>query len=194
MKRLLLILIFTFSFQTLTKADDIRDFEIEGISIGDSALDYFSNEFINQEKKFVYQNKKYFGLYKELSNSKYEALQVTANSDNIIHNFSGKIYYDNNISECYILMDSIAKDLNNMFPKANTRRQTKSHRADPTGKSTIKDISYFFDNGDAIQISCTDWSKYKHLITGEIKNSMDELKISIYSSTFIYFLNNQNYK
>ena len=42
MKRLLLILILTFSFQSLTKADDIRDFEIEGMSIGDSLLDYFS--------------------------------------------------------------------------------------------------------------------------------------------------------
>jgi len=41
MKRLLLILILTFSYQTLTKADDISDFEIEGMSIGDSALDYF---------------------------------------------------------------------------------------------------------------------------------------------------------
>ena len=40
MKRLLLILILTFSFQTLTKADEIRDFEIEGISIGDSLLDF----------------------------------------------------------------------------------------------------------------------------------------------------------
>ena len=47
MKRLLLILILTFSFQNLTKADDIRDFEIEGISIGDSLLDYFSQEEIN---------------------------------------------------------------------------------------------------------------------------------------------------
>ena len=36
MKRLLIILILTLSFQTLTKADDIRDFEIEGMSIGDS--------------------------------------------------------------------------------------------------------------------------------------------------------------
>jgi len=42
MKRLLLILILIFSFQSLTKADDIRDFEIEGISVGDSLLDYFS--------------------------------------------------------------------------------------------------------------------------------------------------------
>ena len=42
MKRLLLIFILTFSFQSWTKADDIRDFEIEGISVGDSALDYFT--------------------------------------------------------------------------------------------------------------------------------------------------------
>ena len=50
MKRLLLIIILTLSFQSWTKADDIRDFQIEGMSIGDSALDYFSiNDII---KKF----------------------------------------------------------------------------------------------------------------------------------------------
>ena len=49
MKRLLLILILTFSFQTLTKADDMSEFEIEGISIGDSALDFFSKEDIELE-------------------------------------------------------------------------------------------------------------------------------------------------
>ena len=41
MKRLLLILILTLSFQSLSKADDIRDFEIEGMSIGDSLLESF---------------------------------------------------------------------------------------------------------------------------------------------------------
>ena len=35
-----------FSFQSWTKADDIRDFEIEGMSIGDSLLDYYSKEEI----------------------------------------------------------------------------------------------------------------------------------------------------
>ena len=47
MKRLLLILILTLNFQTLTKADDIRDFQIEGMSIGDSLLDYFSKKEID---------------------------------------------------------------------------------------------------------------------------------------------------
>ena len=40
--RLLLIIIFILSLQTFTKADDIRDFEMEGISIGDSLLDFYS--------------------------------------------------------------------------------------------------------------------------------------------------------
>ena len=48
MKRLLLILILTLSFQSWTKADDIRDFQIEGMSIGDSALDFFSEEEIKK--------------------------------------------------------------------------------------------------------------------------------------------------
>ena len=41
MRNFLLIFILTFSFQSLSKADDIRDFEIEGISIGNSLLDHF---------------------------------------------------------------------------------------------------------------------------------------------------------
>ena len=35
-----------FSFSAPTFADDIRDFQIEGMSIGDSLLDYFSEEKI----------------------------------------------------------------------------------------------------------------------------------------------------
>ena len=47
MKRLytFLFLIF-FSFQTSSLADDIRDFQIEGMSVGDSLLDYMSEEEI----------------------------------------------------------------------------------------------------------------------------------------------------
>ena len=60
MKRLLLILILTFSFQTWTKADDIIDFQIEGMSVGDSLLNYMSeNEIKNKSTDtFYYKNKK----------------------------------------------------------------------------------------------------------------------------------------
>ena len=42
MKIHLIAFILILSFQSLTKADDISDFEIEGISIGDSLLNFFN--------------------------------------------------------------------------------------------------------------------------------------------------------
>ena len=36
-----------FSFSAPSFADDIRDFQIEGMSVGDSLLDYFNEEEIN---------------------------------------------------------------------------------------------------------------------------------------------------
>ena len=41
MRIFIAVLVLIFSFQTLTKADDIRDFEIEGMCIGDSLLDFY---------------------------------------------------------------------------------------------------------------------------------------------------------
>ena len=44
---IILFLVLVFNLQSWAKADDIKDFEIEGISIGDSLLEYFNrNEFL----------------------------------------------------------------------------------------------------------------------------------------------------
>ena len=51
MKRLLLIFIFTLSFQSLTKADDVHDFEIYGLSVGDSLLKFKSKSIIEKKEK-----------------------------------------------------------------------------------------------------------------------------------------------
>ena len=65
MRFIILIFIIIFSFLSLSKADDIRDFEIEGLSIGDSALKYFSEKDIkNSKQKNQYPNDAYilYGL------------------------------------------------------------------------------------------------------------------------------------
>ena len=49
-KRFLIILVLIFNLPNLSIADDIRDFQIEGMSLGDSLLDYFSEEEIKIEK------------------------------------------------------------------------------------------------------------------------------------------------
>ena len=50
MKKLLGILVLGLFLITPSQADDIRDFQIEGISVGDSLLDYFSLSEINKNK------------------------------------------------------------------------------------------------------------------------------------------------
>jgi len=81
MKRLLLVLILTFSFQILAKADDIRDFQIEGISIGDSLLDFVTNEYMDNVKPFFYPKSKKFIEYAVTKVLLiYDMIQVTVKS------------------------------------------------------------------------------------------------------------------
>ena len=47
MRIFLSVLILIFSLQSWSKADDISDFEIEGMSIGDSVLKYYSKKELN---------------------------------------------------------------------------------------------------------------------------------------------------
>ena len=54
----IILTLFIFSFSSSVFANNISDFQIEGMSIGDSLLDYFSEEKIKLE--FPYK-KKTFG-------------------------------------------------------------------------------------------------------------------------------------
>ena len=59
----IIIFLFNFSSQSWTKADDIREFEIEGLGIGDSLLDFYDDSLLMSIDRFYYPNsKKYFGL------------------------------------------------------------------------------------------------------------------------------------
>ena len=49
-----------FSFQTPSWADDITDFQVEGMSVGDSLLDYFGEEKIIKSKRRVFEHKSFY--------------------------------------------------------------------------------------------------------------------------------------
>ena len=71
MKVFLSILIIIFSLQSWAKSDDIKEFSIEGYSIGESLLDYFNDDQINKFKyPIVRGGKKYYEYHKVDSNSK----------------------------------------------------------------------------------------------------------------------------
>ena len=66
MRILLTILILIFGTQSLTKADDIKEFEIEGFSVGESLLKYLMKkkikEKINDKTSFHYPNSKFVSI------------------------------------------------------------------------------------------------------------------------------------
>ena len=89
------ILILIFSLQSWSWADDIRDFEIEGMSIGDSALDYYSEEEILNNKVNWYKKDDFYAVVIEVNNSNYQAIQMHFKKNDksfIIQSVGGMIF------------------------------------------------------------------------------------------------------
>ena len=190
MKRLLLIIILTLSFHTLTKANDIKDFEIAGMSIGDSLLDHFSkNEILSALKKqplngYIYPSKKYRSA-RFFSNKfgNYEQVIVSFRDKDkqfIIEHIMGVIDYKNNFSKCFIKINSVENAIDDFKSDFSKNKGTYYHSSDPTGKSKITQVGYEFANGPIILASCADWSKET--------NITDALRVEIQSKNFRKFV------
>ena len=191
MKRLLLILILTFNFQALTKADDIRDFEIEGMSIGGSLLDYMTKKEIKKNiRNYVPSTSKYY--ITSLSNLKnYDSLDIYLKRKDkryIIKSVIGFVFLD--FKKCKIKIKKVSKEIDQLF--VNTEKVDVGiveHEYDKTGNSKEYQIAYLFNkdyDDDHIRIQCTDWSSK---ITKE-KNWGDSFNIGSYSKEILKWINN----
>ena len=95
MKKFLVILILILTFQTPSQADDIRDFQIEGMSIGDNLFDYITKEELKNKKKAYYKNKKYIAIliYKPTFET-YEMVQIVyKNIDKKIRHLTSRKFF-----------------------------------------------------------------------------------------------------
>ena len=190
MKRLLLILILTFSFQTLSKADDISDFEIEGMSIGDSALDFFSEAKIKSSKRNYYRNNDFSVSEININGELYKTIHIsykTGDDKYLMKGISATILYQYNIKDCYEKKDEITKEISSVFDKIKPIDGGKvKHQQDKSGKSTLSNVLFHFESGDLIMVSCYDWSKKM--------NYIDHLRISFRTKNFKNFINYKAYK
>ena len=191
MKKILLILIITFSLQSWTKADDIRDFEIEGMSIGYSLLDNFIEREIKENIEDYYDNskiKKFYAveIYKHKKFEVYDSVQFslkTNDKDYIIYHIVGIVFYENNINRCYKKQKEVVKELTFLFKNAIKLEDNIKHSADDTGKSKIKEVNFWFKSGDVAAADCYDWSD-------EI-GWVDHLRVGMLSDEFNTWLNEE---
>ena len=161
MKKLITILILTFIFQSYSSADEIRDFQIEGMSLYDSALDYFSKSKIKNSVEDYYEDKKY--TTSTITSSKfeiYQQVQITYKSNDnnfVLIDINGII--DKNYQDCLKEIEIIAKDFEKMFPNSKkSDLYTFSHWQDKSGESKVSDMLWTFSNGDLIILACYNWN------------------------------------
>ena len=193
MRIFLSILILIFSLQASIKADDIIDFEIEGMSIGDSALNFFSKKEIDEATIVNYDDNKFFD--KEFINhesfSTYDGVQLSfKRNDNgfIIYAIAGFNLYTENVGECFNEVDNVANEISSLFKNIKGEPVYKDHEGDPTGNSKVKSIDYWLKSG-VISIECWDWSEEITKQNGWI----DNFGISIFTNEHVKWLNDKAY-
>lgn len=195
MKWLLLILFLTLSFQSWTKADDIIDFEIEGMSIGDSLFDYFSESEIKEFAVTKYENSDKFYILTTVTSKfeLYDSLQFSVKKNDKkyeIYGMAGIIWFEKNVNECLIKKKEIEKDLNIIFKNSKIEAYKEMKLPyDPTGKSQqLSQTQYIIENG-LISIECTDFSESMTIEKGYT----DNLKIATFSKEYEFFVRNEAY-
>ena len=138
-----------FSFSTLSFADDISDFQIEGMSVGDSLLDYFSKKEIQDNINInYYANNKYTSVeFFELPSFEiYDSVELNYKTDDkkyIIVSVAGVLFCEKNIEKCNKKQKEIGLELSNMFENAKKDLQKSKHHADKSGKSTTSQINFW---------------------------------------------------
>ena len=169
MKIFITLLFLTLGFQSWTKADDISDFQIEGMSIGENLIKHAEtigvsvNEIKSYNLFFYPRSKKYAGIsFKDKGNFKtFDAVQFTINPNNYdIHTIGGKIYknFENNMAACYRKQNEILNELKSSFSYEEIKFDSeRPHNYDKTGKSTVQEYFIKFSTGE-ISIRCTDWT------------------------------------
>jgi len=199
------ILVLGLFLNTSTFADDIKKFQIEKIRIGDSALDYFSEDQLenNELDWFNYSLKEYSHTLVP-GKGIYDWFQISYKSDDdnfVIEGLAGilvkKKYND---GKCNKELDTATLDISELFK--NTKQGKKKlykviynpreifQKPDPSGKSIVTSISFDFKDEGKIILSCYNMDKATNQIDSPIKdiNQFDTFRIDIRSRALVYYL------
>ena len=205
MQKILWLVFLGLLISTNAYTDNIKDLKIENISIGDSALDYFTESQLDNSELdwFNYS-------YKEYSTSLlpgrgiYDWFTITYKNEDynyIIEGLVGivvKKKYEED--KCNKQLDSTAFDLSKLFK--NTKPEEKKsykvvyepskifQKPNLSGKSKLTIISFDFKQQGKIILSCYDMDKETNEIDSPIKdiNQFDTFRIDVRSKNLLNHL------
>ena len=205
MQKILWFVFLVLLTSTNAYTDNIKDFKIENISIGDSALDYFTESKLDNSELdwFNYS-------YKEYSTSLlpgrgiYDWFKITYKNEDynyIIEGLAGIVVKKNyEEDKCNKQLDSTALNLSKLF-KNTKSEEKKTYRVvyDPSkifqetnlsGKSKLTSIFFDFKQEGKIILSCYDMDKETNEIDSPIKdiNQFDTFRIDVRSKNLLNHL------
>ena len=194
MKLFLSAILIIFSLQTISKSDDIKEFEIEGISLYESALNHFTVNELQADTVDNYTSNKYTtsNIYDGLD--MYDYIQISYKTDDrkyIIQDISAakNIKY----KECLSQLDQVESDISSIYENSskisNDGKLTYDHPVDKTGQSKVTDIAWYFNTGDVIVAQCYNWQSE----FGKKNNFKDSLTIAISNKDIDRWLSNEAY-
>ena len=170
LKKILKIIILSLCFTTSSQAEDIKDFQIDGMSVKVSLLEYFDKSYIKKNKIYFKQakgNNEYAKL--ELGKSSiYEDVMVTFKNDQTfkIVAVEGFIFYKNDLKSCLSKKEKVIKELSEMFKNQIKHDFGKQKHFADNNSYTYTYVIGFGSRAelstphyDAIAIACYDWSK-----------------------------------
>ena len=191
MKKLLAIVVLGLFLITPSQADDISEFQIEGISIGDSLLEFANEKKIKSSiAKAQYSNDK-FTIYKAemlVENKNYDYLTVTTKKNDknyLVTNISGSLFYSE-LDDCLQKKTSIQNEIEKIINYNDKNEVKYKSKQDKIGNSMIYGIQYYlkpYPSNEAILINCYHFSTESNL-----KRS---LSLAVNSEEFANFLINE---
>ena len=207
MKKIFFIIISILIFQNLSLADDIKNFQIEGMKLGDSALDYFSESQLEDYEQgwHNFNYNEYATSYMPGKGIYNWFLVSYKNDDNnfIIEGLVGGLEKSSHdIKECNNKLDVTALNISKLF-KNTTQEEKKSYeltqdamRTYPfTGKSVVTSLSFNFIDGAKIILACYDMNKEAKENESFLKTVLkqnDSFRIDVRSSAFVNHLKKKN--
>ncbi len=193
MKILLISLIILLNIQSWTKADEIGEFKIEGISVGDSVLRHNSLDYVEKmltdKNTFFYKNNKFAVISINNESDIFEDVSATIKPNDrnfIVHMIEGRIFFPNNFKKCKIKLNEISNDIQLIFSNKNFKIEEGTHSYDRKSPTYIK---YFDISGGRVVIACVNWSESLE----KTKGFVDELKLSITNDEFMKWINEEAY-
>ena len=165
MKKILTILILILTFQTPSQADDIRYFQIEGMSMGDSLLDYMTENEIEMNKMNydAEQESKFYTISYTGKKTTYEIIEITLKKNDKkyeIYTVRGGFFIDD-FAECKDKKNKIVKEIKSLFKGADFYEGKQKHYYYKDSTQHISQFTFKPPNheSDNIRVECMIWGK-----------------------------------